>query len=82
MKWLFQVASFGLICGVIYYFVCVLLAYVPDDWEIDRDNVVLERELGEGAFGLVFLGKWCTGSGREAEDVAVKVRDHPYVSIN
>ncbi|CAH0547766.1 unnamed protein product [Brassicogethes aeneus] len=29
-----------------------------DKWEIPRDEIRIVRELGEGAFGKVFLGKW------------------------
>lgn len=28
-----------------------------DEWEIPRDNVMLNRKLGEGAFGTVFGGE-------------------------
>ena len=30
-----------------------------DDWETDRDNVVMNRKLGEGAFGMVYGGELC-----------------------
>ena len=30
--------------------------YEPDDWEVDRDNVELLRELGQGSFGMVYEG--------------------------
>lgn len=30
--------------------------YVPDDWEVARDNVVTIRPLGQGSFGMVYEG--------------------------
>ena len=30
-----------------------------DEWETDRDNVVMNRKLGEGAFGMVYGGELC-----------------------
>ncbi|XP_046460767.1 insulin-like peptide receptor isoform X3 [Daphnia pulex] len=30
--------------------------YVPDEWEVARDNVVILRELGQGSFGMVYEG--------------------------
>lgn len=39
-------------------FNCALLflEYVPDEWEVARDNVDLIRELGQGSFGMVYEG--------------------------
>ena len=34
----------------------ILLEYVPDEWEVARDNVVIIRELGQGSFGMVYEG--------------------------
>ena len=31
-----------------------------DEWETDRDNVVMNRKLGEGAFGMVYGGELCS----------------------
>jgi serine/threonine protein kinase len=31
-------------------------AYEADEWEVDRDNIVLISDLGEGSFGKVFQG--------------------------
>ena len=50
----------------------ILLAYAPDDWEIKREDVVLENELGSGAFGLVYRGTWQIDNNQL--DVAVKAR--------
>ena len=30
--------------------------YEPDEWEVDRDNVELLGELGQGSFGMVYEG--------------------------
>lgn len=30
--------------------------YEPDEWEVDRENVKLLRELGQGSFGMVYEG--------------------------
>ncbi|XP_029105108.1 insulin receptor-like [Scleropages formosus] len=30
--------------------------YVPDEWEVPRDKIVLLRELGQGSFGMVYEG--------------------------
>ena len=30
-----------------------------DEWEIERENIVMNRKLGEGAFGMVYGGEWC-----------------------
>ncbi|XP_075213197.1 uncharacterized protein LOC142319607 isoform X2 [Lycorma delicatula] len=42
-----------------------------DKWEISRDKVVLNRKLGEGAFGFVYGGEACI-NGKEWVAVAVK----------
>ena len=30
-----------------------------DEWEIDREKIVINRKLGEGAFGMVYGGEAC-----------------------
>lgn len=30
--------------------------YVPDDWEVPRNDVELMKELGQGSFGMVYEG--------------------------
>lgn len=57
-------------------FLCVLTAYEPDEWEVDRDKVQLIRELGQGSFGMVFEGVFTTKDNEELR-VAVKVRNPP-----
>ncbi|XP_052100450.1 insulin-like peptide receptor isoform X1 [Mytilus californianus] len=32
-------------------------AYIPDEWEVERDKVCLLRELGQGSFGMVWEGR-------------------------
>lgn len=44
-----------------------------DEWEIPRDNIVLNRKLGEGAFGAVFGGE-VIDQGYEGEWVPVAVK--------
>ena len=53
---------------------CITVEYLPDEWEIQRDEVVLNRELGRGAFGLVYQGTWQSPDGQQPLDVAVKAR--------
>ena len=44
-----------------------------DEWEIPRENIVLNRKLGEGAFGAVCGGE-VMGIGGEGEWVPVAVK--------
>uniref|UniRef100_UPI00358E24DE insulin-like growth factor 1 receptor n=1 Tax=Myxine glutinosa TaxID=7769 RepID=UPI00358E24DE len=30
--------------------------YIPDEWEVERENVRMQRELGQGTFGMVYEG--------------------------
>ncbi|XP_075929150.1 insulin-like growth factor 1 receptor isoform X2 [Petromyzon marinus] len=30
--------------------------YIPDEWEVGRDKILLLRELGQGSFGMVYEG--------------------------
>ena len=39
---------------ILFFF--VLTVYEPDEWEVDRENVKLLRELGQGSFGMVYEG--------------------------
>ena len=52
---------------------CVLRNPVPhQSWELDVDNIVLEKELGAGAFGKVFRGSLDIGGGGEKTPAAIK----------
>ena len=42
-----------------------------DEWEIDRDYIVMNRKLGEGAFGMVYGGESCLD--READKQWVRL---------
>ena len=44
------------ICGIINYISIFVLEYIPDGWEVSRDNVELLQELGQGSFGMVYEG--------------------------
>lgn len=44
--------------------------FLLDDWEIRREKLVLNRKLGEGAFGAVFGGE---GMGLKESEVSVPV---------
>lgn len=37
-------------------FVFVLELYTPDQWEIDKDSVTLDKLIGQGHFGQVYQG--------------------------
>ena len=59
----------------------LFIAYTPDDWEIKREDVVLENELGSGAFGLVYRGTWQMNLDQKPLDVAVKAKMLIYVAV-
>ena len=44
--------------------------FLLDDWEIRREKLVLNRKLGEGAFGAVFGGE---GMGLKESEVSLPV---------
>jgi hypothetical protein len=48
-----------------------MVVYQPDEWEVNREEIVFDKQLGKGAFGLVFSGKWLPGD--VPVDVAIKV---------
>lgn len=31
---------------------------IPDQWEVDPEELILGQELGSGQFGLVLEGRW------------------------
>jgi len=50
-------------------------AYVCDEWEVSRDNVMILKELGQGSFGMVYEGVLHDASSDRPDfHVAVKVR--------
>jgi hypothetical protein len=60
----------------------ILEEYVPDEWEIQRDEIALIRELGQGAFGLVYQGIWQNPDGPQPLDVAVKTLNSESSSLD
>ena len=42
-----------------------------DEWEIDRECVVINRKLGEGAFGMVYGGESCMDMDTDKQWVRV-----------
>uniref|UniRef100_A0A8C6U6K6 Tyrosine-protein kinase receptor n=1 Tax=Neogobius melanostomus TaxID=47308 RepID=A0A8C6U6K6_9GOBI len=58
----------NVIIGRLFFFFIILYAsvnpeyfsaaemYVPDEWEVPREKIVLNRELGQGSFGMVYEG--------------------------
>ena len=43
-----------------------------DEWEIDRDSVVINRKLGEGAFGMVYGGESYLGLEADKQWVSLE----------
>ena len=39
------------------------IQYEPDDWEVDKINVIVGPQVGTGAFGMVFKGQLITEKG-------------------
>ena len=33
-----------------------LSVYIPDEWEVPREQISIIRELGQGSFGMVYEG--------------------------
>jgi hypothetical protein len=48
--------------------------YTPDQWEIDKDSVTLDRLIGQGHFGQVYKGVLKLQDGT-LKPCAVKVRN-------
>lgn len=44
--------------------------YVPDEWEVPREQISIIRELGQGSFGMVYEG---LAQGLEAEGASTPV---------
>ena len=50
-----------------------------DEWEIDRESVVINRKLGEGAFGMVYGGESCLG--RETDKRWVRFSQFSWIDM-
>lgn len=48
------------------------LQYVPDDWEVPRERILLLRSLGQGSFGMVYEGILKAQNSGEDTPCAVK----------
>jgi hypothetical protein len=50
--------NYGLFVGISVYLLNALFLelYTPDQWEIDKDSVTLDRLIGQGHFGQVYQG--------------------------
>lgn len=35
---------------------CLSPVYVPDEWEVAREKITMNKELGQGSFGMVYEG--------------------------
>lgn len=55
----------------------MLLVYILDEWEVEREKIKLIKELGQGSFGMVYEGV-ATGIKKDCPEeevrVAVKVK--------
>lgn len=51
----------------------LLSVYVPDEWEVPREQISIIRELGQGSFGMVYEGlAQGLEAGEESTPVALK----------
>lgn len=47
--------------------------YIPDEWEVPREQISIIRELGQGSFGMVYEGlAQGLEAGEESTPVALK----------
>ncbi|KAK3923159.1 Insulin-like receptor [Frankliniella fusca] len=48
--------------------------YVPDEWEVPRENITIIKELGQGSFGMVYEGiiRNCPRTGNRQDACAIK----------
>ena len=73
---IFSLISIGLLAGTVtfYYqkrkheliYASVnpdYVQYEPDEWEVDKSNVIIGSQIGTGAFGLVYKGQMVTEKG-------------------
>jgi hypothetical protein len=59
---------------LINYLYIYLELYTPDQWEIDKDSVTLDRLIGQGHFGQVYKGVLKLQDGT-LKPCAVKVKN-------
>lgn len=51
----------------------LLSVYIPDEWEVPREQISIIRELGQGSFGMVYEGlAQGLEAGEETTPVALK----------
>ena len=55
--------------------------YTPDQWEIDKDSVTLDRLIGQGHFGQVYQGVLKL-SDSTLKSCAVKVKEKNVLKTN
>lgn len=48
----------------------LLSVYIPDEWEVPREQISIIRELGQGSFGMVYEG---LAQGLDAEEESTPV---------
>lgn len=71
-----KITSNSIVMHASQYFFCEEL-YTPDQWEIDKDSVTLEKLIGQGHFGQVYKGVLKLSDGT-LKNCAVKVICHKF----
>ena len=62
--------------GIFNFFIAV---YVADEWEVERETVTVEKELGQGSFGMVYEGEFM--NDKVPLKVAIKVSTHFFIHV-